>query len=63
MAWTVHMPSDCRLNGAPPATGSTAPTNTNPPPIAATAAAATFTAKSILSLLGSSLGVTESLDY
>jgi hypothetical protein len=63
MAWTVHRPKDCRLSGTPPATGPAAPTNTNPPPIAATAASATFTANNILGLLGSSLGVTESSDY
>ena len=39
MAWTVHKPSDCRLSGTTPATGPAAPTNTNPTPIAATAAA------------------------
>ena len=63
MAWTVHKPLDCRLSRTTPATGPAAPTNTNPTPIAASAAAATFTAKSIMSLLGSSLGVTEDSDY
>jgi hypothetical protein len=63
MAWTVHLPTDCRLNGATPATGSATPTNTNPPPTGVTAAAATFTAESIMSLLGSSLGMAEGSDY
>ena len=63
MAWTVNLPTDCRLNGAAPATGSAVPTNTNPPPTLNTAEAATFTAKSIISLLGSSLGMAEGLDY
>jgi hypothetical protein len=63
MAWTVHLPSNCRLSGTAPETDPVAPTNTNPTPIAATAAAATFTAESIMSLLGSSLGMTEGSDY
>ena len=63
MAWTVHKPSDCRLSGTTLETGHAAPTNTNTTPIVATATAATFTAESIMSLLGSSLGVPEGLDY
>ena len=63
MAWTVHLPTDCRLNGAAPATGSATPTNTNPPPTGVTEAAATFTAKSIMSLLGRLLGMAEDSDY
>ena len=63
MAWTVHLPSNCRLSGTAPATSTVAPTNTNPPPIVATAASATFTAKNILGMLGSSLGVTDGSDY
>ena len=63
MAWTMHLPTDFRLSGAAPATGSAIPTNTNPPPTRVTAAAATFTAKSIMSLLGSSLGMAEGSDY
>ena len=62
-SWTVHLPSNCRLSGTAPATGPAAPTNTYPPPTGAMAAAATFTAKSILGLLGSSLGGTDSSDY
>ena len=64
MAWTVHLPADCRLNGAPAnANGFTTPTNANPPPTGVTAAAATFTPKSIMSLLGSSVGLAEDSDY
>ena len=63
MAWTVHRPTDCRLNGAAPATGSATPTITNPPPTGVMAEAATFTTESIMSLLGSSLGMAEGLDY
>ena len=63
MAWTVHKSSDCRLSGTTPETSPAAPTNTKPTPILAMAAAATFTAESIMSLLGSSLGVPEGLDY
>jgi hypothetical protein len=63
MAWTVHLPSNCRLSGTSPATSPAVPTNTNPPPTGVTAAAATFTAENILSMLGSSLGGTDSLDY
>ena len=57
MAWTVHLPTDCRLNGAAPATGYGTPTNTNPPPTEVMEAAATFTAESIMSLLERSLGM------
>ncbi len=63
MAWTVHLPSNCRLSGAAPANSPGAPTNTNPPPTGVTAAAATFTTNSIMSLLGSSVGMAENLDY
>ena len=63
MAWTVHLPTGCRLNGAAPATGSVTPTNTNPPQTRVAAVAATFTAESIMSLLGSSLGMAEGSDY
>ena len=63
MAWTVHLPMDCRLNGACPANGSATPTNTNPPPTGVTAAATTFTAKGIMSLIGSTMGLAEDLDY
>ena len=63
MACTLHLPTDCRLIGAAPATGSLTPTNTNHPPTGVTEAAATFTAKSIMSLLGSSLGMAEGSDY
>ncbi len=44
MAWTVHLPTDFRLNGAALATGSATPMNTNPQPTGVTAVAATFTA-------------------
>jgi len=63
MAWTVHLPTDCRLGVAAPATGSANPANTTPPLTGVTAASATFTAKSIMSLLGSSLGMAEDSDY
>ena len=63
MAWTVHLPTDCRLNGAAPTNGSATPTNASPPPTGVTAAAATFTAESIMSLLGSSVGMAEDSDY
>jgi hypothetical protein len=63
MAWTVHLPSNCRLSGAAPAPSPAAPTNTNSPPTGITAAAATFTTKRIMGLIGISLGVTESSDY
>ena len=63
MACTVHLPTDCRLNGAAPAIGSATPMNTNHPPTGVTAAAATFTSKSSMSLLGSSLGMAEGSDY
>ena len=63
MAWTVHLPADCRLNGAANANGSATPTNANPPPTGVTAAAVTFTAKSFMSLLGSSVGLAEDPDY
>jgi hypothetical protein len=63
MAWTVHLPSNCRLSGTSPATSPAAPTNTNPPPIGVTAAAATLTAKSILGLLESALEEPDGFDY
>jgi hypothetical protein len=63
MAWTVHLPADCRLSGATNAQGLATPTTTNLPPAGITAAAATFTAESIMSLLGSSVGMAEDSDY
>ena len=63
MAWTVHLPTYCRVNGAAKSNGSAAPTNANPPPTGVTAEAATFTAKSIMSLIGSTMGLDEDLDY
>jgi hypothetical protein len=63
MAWTVHLPADCRLNVPAKANGSATPTNANPPPTGATAAAATFTAEGIMSLIGSTMGLAEDLDY
>ena len=63
MAWTVHLPSNCRLSGTSPTTSPAVPTNTNLPPTGVTAAAATFTTENILSMLGSSLGGTDSSDY
>jgi hypothetical protein len=63
MAWTVHLPLNCRLSGTAPATSPAATTNTNPSPTGVKAAAATFTAESILSMLGSSLEGIDSLDY
>jgi hypothetical protein len=63
MAWTVNLPTDCRLNLADLANRSTTSTNANPPPTDVTAAAATFTAKSIMSLIVSTMGLAEDLDY
>ena len=63
MAWTVHLPSNCRLSRTAPAASPAATTNTNPPPTGVTAAAATLIAESILGLLGSALGGTDGLDY
>ena len=63
MAWTVHLPEDCRLKGAENANGSAAPTIDNPPPTGITAAAATFTVESIMSLLEISVGLVEDSDY
>ena len=63
MAWTVHLPTDCRLNGAAQENSAATPTNANPPPTGVTAAAATFTAKSIMSLIGSTMGLAEDSDY
>ena len=63
MAWTVHMPIDCRLNGTAQANGSATPTITNTPPTGVTAAATTFTAKSIMSLIGRTMGLAEDSDY
>ena len=37
MAWTVHLPTNCRLNGVANANGSATPTNANPPPTGITA--------------------------
>ena len=63
MEWTVHLPADCRLNGALNAKGSVTPTTANLPPAGVTAAAATFTSESIMSLLGRSVGMTADSDY
>ncbi len=63
MAWTVHRPSDCRLSGSTQVAGSATPTNANPSPNGVTAASATFTAESILGMLGSSLGALDDSDY
>ncbi len=63
MAWTVHLPSNCRVSETAPATSPAAPTNTNPPPTGVMAVAATLTAESILDLLGSALGGTDGSDY
>ena len=63
MEWTVHLPTDCKLNGASKANNSVTPTNANLPPTGVTAAAATFTAESIMSLIGSTMGLTEDSDY
>ena len=63
MAWTVHLPSNCRLSGTAPWTSPVDPTNTNPPPTGVTAASATFTVENIMSMLGSSLAMAEDSDY
>ena len=60
---TVHLPTDCRLNGAAKSNDPAAPTNTNPTPTGVTAAAATFTAKSIMNLIGSTMGLVDKSDY
>ena len=58
MAWTVHLPTDCRLKGVAPPSEAAAHT-----PTGVTAAAATFTAESIVSLIGSTMGLAADSDY
>ena len=58
MAWTVHYPMDFTLKDATEIPGDAAS-----PPTNATAAAATFTAESIVSLTGSTMGLSDDSDY
>ena len=63
MAWTIHLPTDCRFNGAAKSNDPASPTNTNLTPTGVTAAAATFTVKSIMHLIGSTMGLVDKSDY
>ena len=63
MAWTVHLPTDCRLRVGAQTNGLADPTNADPLPTGVTTAAATFTFKNIMSRLGSAIGRNEDSDY
>ena len=58
MEWTMHHPKDCKLKVA-----SANPGNATAPTTNVTAAAATFSAKSIVNLIWSTMGLLADLDY
>ena len=58
MAWTIHHPKDCKLKDA-----TAKPGDTTAPPTNVTTVAATFSAKSIVNLIRSPMGLSADLDY